>query len=345
MKQIQDLLKDKVAKYDFKPLFSSNDNEGVHDFKFSPLDEEKIINIKEKEKIIKMERKDAKRNNFNISPIVEEHRGLNRQEELERQRLIQEEVERQLVRVQDSAYQEGYARGLEEGQEEVFRQTRAEVEQKIESLEHMFQQVLKTQEDLIQNEKQTVYRTIKNLTKWVILKELDGDEDYINRLLEKLILEIQLKKNLLIRLDKNSFSNKEGILKILQEKLGEMENIRVEADYDIEGPGIVVESDNGIINGTLTEQFKSLSKLFENVGHKLSSEDGIVPLDAMVSHNEDDDKPQSLSESFPEEPSNVDSDTREELIEENDDNNISEDNEESSSEDSENEDSKDENES
>ena len=89
----------------------------------------------------------------------------------------------------------------------------------------------------------------------------------------------------------------------------------------------------------------AFSKLFENVGHKLSSEDGIVPLDAMVSDNEDDDKPQSLSESFPEEPSNVDSDTREELIEENDNNNISEDNEESSSEDSENEDSKDENES
>ena len=56
------------------------------------------------------------------------------------------------------------------------------------------------------------------------------------------------------------------VLDHLHEKLGELENVRVEVDYDIEGPGIILESQNGIINGTLKEQFNSLDKLFKTVG-------------------------------------------------------------------------------
>lgn len=282
MKQLQDLLKDKVSNYEFEPLFSDSvAKEGLETFEFKPIERGQIVDTQKHERTIHHERKLAEEKQFKIAPIVREHRGLNRQEDLEKQRLIQEEVERQLVRIQDQAYKDGFNKGLEEGQEEVYRQTRAEVEQKLESLEGMIQQVLLTQEELLQEEKQTVYRTIKNLTKWVILRELDNDGDYVDRLLEKLISEIQLKSNILIRLDPNSFTDKPDILEMLQSKIGEMKNVRVETDYDIDGPGIIVESDNGIINGTLTEQFKSLSKLFENVGLKVEDSDGEVPFEGM----------------------------------------------------------------
>jgi flagellar assembly protein FliH len=282
MKQLQDLLKDKVSNYEFEPLFSDSiAKEGFETFEFKPIERGQIVDTQEHERTIHHERKLAQEKQFKIAPIVREHRGLNRQEDLEKQRLIQEEVERQLVRIQDQAYKDGFNKGLEEGQEEVFKQTRAEVEQKLESLEGMIQQVLLTQEELLQEEKQTIYRTIKNLTKWVILRELEDDGDYVDRLLEKLISEIQLKSNILIRLDPKSFTEKPDILEMLQSKIGEMKNVRVETDYDIGGPGIIVESDNGIINGTLTEQFKSLSKLFENVGLKVEDTDGEVPFEGM----------------------------------------------------------------
>lgn len=299
MKQLQDLLKNKVSRYEFQPLFSDSvAKEGFENFEFKPIERGQIIDVQEHERTIHQERKFAEEKKFKIAPIVKEHRGLNRQEELEKQRLIQEEVERQLVRIQDQAYKEGFNKGLEEGQEEVFRQTRAEVEQKLESLEGMIQQVLRTQEELLQEEKQTVYRTIKNLTKWVVLRELQDDGEYIHRLLEKLISEIQLKSNILIRLDPNSFTDMPDILEVLQEKIGEMKNVRVETDYDIEGPGIVVESENGIINGSLTEQFKGLSKLFENVGLKVEDNDGEVPFEAM--QVEPEQTPVTESEDVPE---------------------------------------------
>ncbi len=274
MKNVQEMLKDTVSDYEFRPLKSpKGPNDGsISEFDFQPLSRNQVMDVQQHEKVIKIERNNADRSNFKISPVVREHRGINRQEELERQRLIQEEVERQLVKVQEIAYKEGLEKGMQDGREEVFQQLRSEVDAKIEQLQEMINDVLRTQVDLIANEKIAVYKTIKNLTKWIILRELKDDGDYILRLLEKLISELQVKSNILIQLDPKSFSEMPDVLELLQARMGTLEKVRVECDYDIEGPGIVVESDNGIINGSLKEQFQSLAKLFENVG--LSDDEG-----------------------------------------------------------------------
>ena len=265
MKTVQDLLKDTVSDYEFQPLFKEL-KEGVSDFEFQPLAKDQVMDVQEHEQVIRIERNIAEEKSFKISPVVREHRGMNRQEELERQRLIQEEVERQLVKVQEQAYKDGFEKGLSDGREEVYSQLRGEVDQKIGALHEMIEQVLASQAELLQNEKTAVYKTIKNLTKWIILRELKDDGEYVVRLLEKLITELQVKSNILVQIDPKSFSEMPDVLEMVQEKIGTLDKVRLECDYDIEGPGIVVESDNGIINGSLKEQFACLAKLFESVG-------------------------------------------------------------------------------
>ena len=60
------------------------------------------------------------------------------------------------------------------------------------------------------------------------------------------------------------------VLETVQKKLGELSNVRLEIDYDIKGPGIILASDNGIINATLTEQLNNLDKLFETIDLPIS---------------------------------------------------------------------------
>ena len=114
MKTVQDLLKDTVSDYEFQPLFKEL-KEGVSDFEFQPLAKDQVMDVQEHEQVIRIERNIAEEKSFKISPVVREHRGMNRQEELERERLIQEEVERQLVKVQEQAYKDGFEKGLSDG--------------------------------------------------------------------------------------------------------------------------------------------------------------------------------------------------------------------------------------
>ncbi len=256
-----------VSEYEFQSFSTSNIPAGeVTNFEFSEIGSLKAPSEDKHQKIIKIERDFAEKNDFKIAPIVKEHRGITKQVLKERELRIEQEVERRVQELKEEAYNVGYNEGMASGREEVFSQNRASSEEKIQNLTNMIVEVLGTRSDLLVTQKKQVYSLVRILTKWVILRELSDDGKYIENLLEKLITEMQTKSNLLVHVDEKSFEQMPEVLKVVQDKVGELTNVRVEIDYDIDGPGIVLECDKGILNGTINEQMKSLDKLFETVG-------------------------------------------------------------------------------
>jgi flagellar assembly protein FliH len=244
-----DAQKDKVTLFEFKPLLNSK----------------QILAKNEFQKIIKEERTFAKNSQFKINPIVEKFRGLKDQEEQEYQDNVDKEVARRVSEIQDVAFKAGFDEGVNQGREEIFKEMRSVVDQKLDNFSQMVTEVLKTQDDILSRQKKEIYHLLRNLTKWIIVRELKEDGKYIERLLEKLLLEIQARNNLLIQVNSSDFGGMPEVLAHVQSRLGELKNVRVEIDSAILTSGMVVESDNGIINATLEEQFKSLDKLFEDV--------------------------------------------------------------------------------
>ncbi|MCK5882792.1 MAG: hypothetical protein KAG61_03820 [Bacteriovoracaceae bacterium] len=238
----------------------------VQGFEFKSFEDQRPEKKPSFQTKIRKERTAAKDKCFEIAPVVRHHRGIVEQEETERERRIHEEVERRVAEVYSKALEDGRTEGIEIGRQEVFEQTRSQAEEKLEVLTHMINNVLAAQEEILKDQKTEIYSMIRNLTKWVILRELNEDGAYLERLLEKLIIELQSRNNLLIQVNKNDFEKMPEILEVVSTKLGGLENIRLEIDFDISEQGIVVESENGIIAGTLETQFQSLDKLFESVG-------------------------------------------------------------------------------
>ena len=260
----------KVESYTFESFSSSltkQEENKPRKFEFADIKSLKSDHLKH-EKIIKSERVAAQKNNFQISPVVLEHRGLLNQENQEREQKIQEEVERRLLALQEQAYEKGFQKGIEQGLEQVFNQTRQETEERLEAVSEMVSNVLTTERSLIEDYKTEVYNTVKSLTKWVILRELKDDGDYLKRLLEKLILEINSRSNLLIKVSEQSFSAMPEVLEVVQSKLGKFKNLRVEIDQELCQFGLCVESDNGIVNASLEQQLEAIDKLFETLGVK-----------------------------------------------------------------------------
>lgn len=256
-----------VQEYSFQAFQKVPENaHEVRDFEFKPIiTGQEIVRNPDFQKTIKIERSHAKESQFKVNPIVEKHRGFKDQEDAEYEARVQSEVEKRVQKIQDEAYRAGFEQGVEEGREEVFNQTRHEVEAKLEDFSSMITDVLQTHETIFSKQQKDMYRLIKNLTKWITLKELDSDGKYLERLLEKLLLEIQTRNNLLIQVNINDFQKMPEVLEVVKTRLGDMKNVRVEVDPAIQTRGMIIESDNGIINATLEEQFKGLDKLFEQV--------------------------------------------------------------------------------
>jgi flagellar assembly protein FliH len=256
-----------VLEYEFQSFndVSSDANE-VKTFEFKPISKLDFNKSNEDfQKVIKVERTHAKANSFKINPIVEKHRGLKEQEDFEYEQQVQAEVEKRVRLIQEEAYKAGFDEGVNSGREEIFDEMRNVVDQKLDSFSEMVHTVLKTQEELISKQQKEVYVLVRNLTKWIILRELKNDGTYVERLLEKLLLEMQTRNNLLIQVNQNDFSDMPEVLTHIEKRLGEIKNVRIEIDAQIESKGMIVESENGILNATLEEQFKNLDKLFEDV--------------------------------------------------------------------------------
>ncbi len=240
---------DIVKLFEFKPLFNNSQITAKADF----------------QKTIKNERVAAKTSNFKVNPIVEQFRGLRDQEEREYEDRVELEVKRRVQLVSEEAYKIGFDEGVKQGREEIFDQMRSSVDEKLDDFSVMVADVLKTQEEILANQKKEMYQLLRNLSKWIVLRELDEDGKYIERLLEKLLLEMQCRHNLLILVNPTDFSAMPEVLEHVQARLGELKNVRIEMDTSVRTKGIIVESENGIINATMEEQFKSLDKLFEDV--------------------------------------------------------------------------------
>jgi flagellar assembly protein FliH len=256
-----------VTDYQFQALHDAEkDSHIVRTFEFKPISKLNENHRNEEfQKIIKIERTHAKEKSFKISPIVEEHRGLRDQEEYEYEMRVRSEVEKRVREIQEEAYRAGFDEGVAAGREEIFDEMRNVVDQKLDNFSEMVHAVLRTQDDMMSKQKQEIYVLIKNLTKWIILRELKEDGKYVERLLEKILLEIQARTNFLIQVNENDFSDMPEVLEHIQKKLGELKNVRIEIDNQIKSQGMIVESENGIINATMEEQFKNLDKLFEDV--------------------------------------------------------------------------------
>lgn len=262
VKQVAD-----VQEYKFHNFNEEEVNQSeVKIFEFKPLlSSAAAIAKSDYQKIIKDERTFAKNSQFKVNPIVEKFRGLKDQEEMEYQAAVEKEVARRVAEIQDEAYKAGFDEGVNQGREEIFNEMRSVVDQKLENFSEMVTEVLKTQEDILTVQKKEIYHLLKNLSKWIILRELKDDGTYIERLLEKLLLETQARQNLLIQVNASDFAGMPEVLGHIQSRLGELKNVRVEMDSAIATRGMIIESDNGIVNATMEEQFKSLDKLFEDV--------------------------------------------------------------------------------
>ena len=239
----------KVKEFEFKPLLSSTQALAKSEF----------------QKIIKDERENARHNQFKVNPIVEKFRGLKDQEEREYHERVELDVAKRIAEIQEEAFKAGFEEGVNQGREEIFNEMRNVVDQKLDNFSEMINNVLHSQEDLIEKQKKEVYTLIRNLTKWIITRELKDDGAYIERLLERLLLEIQARQNLLIQVGQADFNSMPEVLNHVQSRLGELKNVRVEMDSSMKTRGMVIETDNGIVNANLEEQFRNLDKLFEDV--------------------------------------------------------------------------------
>ena len=255
-----------IKSFEFSDLQGSHvvTQNKLQAFEFKTLTGESVNRTNVSDEDIRSERKYEKKNNFKIDDTVRDYRGLSRQEQTDLEQKIQAEVERRLQAAYQDAYNEGLEKGRQEGLAEIQAQYDESFGQKVDEFCSVIENVQANTAHLIEENRSEVYEFVKRFTKWILMKEIN-EKVYLESLLEKLILELNARKNLIVKVGRANFAQMPEIIQAVEARLGQLSNVRIEIVPELNYPGIVLEAENGLIDGSLEGVFKNIDKIFEQV--------------------------------------------------------------------------------
>ncbi len=256
-----------IEEFKFGQLIPNDDGhvKDTENFKLKSLNQAQDFKHNISPEKIRREREFESRSSFEILELVKQHRGLQNQADQDYEERVSAEVERRVLALKEQAVKDGFEAGREEGYQQAYKEAQIGFEENLQGFAEQIEHVQNDVKKIFNDSTNSAYLMVKNLTKWIILKEVD-EKYYLARLLEKLIHEINSKANLTIHVNEDSFGYMPEIVKIVERKVGKLTNVRVEVDLDMHENGIKLESENNIIDGSLEAQFETIDRLFQNVG-------------------------------------------------------------------------------
>ncbi len=255
-----------IRSFEFSDLQSSHvvSNGGFQPFTFGEINKTPFNKEKTSEDQLRQERSFEENTSFRIDDVVRQSRGLSRQEQNDLQTKIEAEVQIRLKKAYEEAYQEGLKQGQEAGKAEAAAHFEEELQAKLTELKQTISDLQAQCQTQVTNNRQEIYEFVKRFSKWIILKEIDP-KVYLDQLLEKLILELNARKNLIIKVGREFSPEMPEIIKAVESRIGTLQNVRVEIVPELKRPGIILESENGLIDGSLEGVFQNIDKIFEQV--------------------------------------------------------------------------------
>jgi len=156
-------------------------------------------------KVIRAEREAESRTQFKIEGIVREYRGLTSQEQDDLEKRINIEVDRKLKETREAAYREGLDKGRLEGVGNAFAEASVIHREQIEEMAGIVEGLRGQCDSVLEKQHHDAYEMLKRMLKWLVLRDV-SDQAYLPKLLEKLILEMSQRHNLLIRVHPEDFA-------------------------------------------------------------------------------------------------------------------------------------------
>ncbi|MFA5583374.1 MAG: FliH/SctL family protein [Bacteriovoracaceae bacterium] len=234
-------------------------------YEFQNLSVENFQYDKPLEETIRTERKFEQKKSFKIDKVVRDHRGISEQESDDLEKRVAAEVQRRI----DKVYQAAFEQGLSEGRQEGINQIKSESSNQVDATSNEILQLLEQFKEQVEKNthqhKNEMIDFVKQFAKWVLVKEID-EKEYLSSLLEKLLHELNARRNMIIRVNEQSYSVMPEVISQLEKKLGAFSNVRLEVSRDMNLPGIMLESENGIVDASLENIFTKLDRFFEQAG-------------------------------------------------------------------------------
>lgn len=195
---------------------------------------------------------------FALNPLLRDPLSI----EDEERRVIEERVRARVQAVVDEARADaavvGYRDGLARGQEEAFAKFQAESVGRTERIEQILGELEGARAQIFAANEKLLVDLVVRICKLVILRELKTDREYLLRLSQTIIERVGVRENIRIKLRPADLESVTMLKSGLEQSLGALKNLSIEASPEVRSGGVVVETEFNAIDASIDTQIEGL---------------------------------------------------------------------------------------
>lgn len=203
---------------------------------------------------------------FKIDQLVAEQTGMAELERLSVEAQVEKKALERLKDLEELAYKEAYAVGIDEGREKAFEDNRAEFDQKLRHFEELIASIEHLKSELIAINEAQILKLVMYMARRLAMAEIKERNEVIIDVIRNAVHSAQSDENITIRLSPSDAAFIDEVRGKLGKEFESLKKARFEASDVITSGGCVVETNYGDVDATIEKRFE---KLWESVTEKL----------------------------------------------------------------------------
>jgi flagellar assembly protein FliH len=208
---------------------------------------------------------------FEINTLVAKNTGVSDLERKNFHNKLEEQVLTRLKSVEEKAYAEAYALGLQDGRNKAFEETKAAIQTSLNALAEMLQHLGEIKNKLVIENEKHIVETIFHIAKNLAIHEINANPDVIRDVIRLALENAQAEEQLTLHLGPQDSAFLETVKKEAGNPLERISKLRIELDETMTPGGCIVETNYGIIDATIEQRIQKLWEVIKSKVPKSAS--------------------------------------------------------------------------
>ncbi|MGZ5278301.1 MAG: FliH/SctL family protein [Pseudobdellovibrionaceae bacterium] len=208
----------------------------------------------------------SQRNDFRMSDVIRVQTGVQKVEASNVEEGVEKQVLERLKEVQETAYQEAYQLGLDEGKHEAYQKTSEEIKVRLDRFEVLLNSIGTLKKDLIANNETHLVQLAFHMAKRLAYRAVDVDPGLIIDVMRDAVEKAQVEEEVVVQVSPLQIEFLETLKNETGREFEFMKKLKLEPVEGVTPGGCVIHTNYGEIDARIEGR---IEKLWEGVKENL----------------------------------------------------------------------------
>jgi flagellar assembly protein FliH len=213
-----------------------------------------------------LEGRRAQRNDFRMSDVIRVQTGVQKVEASNVEEDVEKKVLERLKEVQETAYQEAYQLGLDEGKHEAYQKTSEEIKMRLERFENLLNAIGNLKKDLIANNETHLVQLAFHIAKRLAYHAVDVEPTLVTDVIRDAIEKAQVEEEVVVQVSPLQLEFLETLRTETGREFEFMKKLKLEPVEGVAPGGCVILTNYGEIDARMENR---VEKLWEGIKENL----------------------------------------------------------------------------